>query len=99
MKLQIVAIRDRALDAFMQPWYSPAVGAAIRAFVDEVNRPGAPANQHPEDYDLYLLGQFDEQSGTFIQEGPPVQIAIGKDHRKAGGAGGVPPGQPNLSVT
>lgn len=79
MKLNVVAIRDRALDAFMQPWYSPAVGAAIRAFVDEVNRDGSPPNLHPEDYDLYLLGQFDEQSGTFIQEGPPTQIAIGKD--------------------
>lgn len=81
-QLLVVAVRDRALDAFMRPFYMPTKGMAIRSFADEVNRQDEqnPLNKHPEDYDLYELGYFDEERGTFIQEeGVPRQIAIGKD--------------------
>lgn len=81
MKYKVVAIRDRALDAFGQPFFPPTIGAGIRSFSDEVNRSaeGNPLNKHPEDYDLYLLGEYDDSSGKFSQGESPSQIAIGKD--------------------
>lgn len=83
-KLTVFAVRDRALDAFMRPFFMPTEGMAIRSFQDEVNRKDEnnPLAQHPEDYDLYTLGTFDEDRGHFTQgEGEPHQIAIGNQMR------------------
>lgn len=75
----VVAIKDRAMDAYGRPFLVVAIGQAIRSFQDEINRE-APDNtmyHHPDDYDLYELGTYDDQTGTF-NCAQPKQIAIGK---------------------
>jgi len=65
MRYKIFTVRDRAIDAYGQPFYATSVGGAVRSFSDEINRP-AENNQlakHPEDFDLYQLGEFTEQTG------------------------------------
>lgn len=81
MKSQVMAVRDRAMDAFMRPMFVPAVGAGVRAFSDEVNRKAADnsMNVHPEDFDLYHLGEFDEQTGAFELFSAPKMVAVGKN--------------------
>lgn len=82
MITQVVAIKDRALDAFMNPFHAQTLGQAIRSFSDEINRKAQDnnMNQHPEDYDLYHLGAFDNTTGRFTnEEEQPKQIAIGKN--------------------
>lgn len=61
----VCAVRDSALDAFMRPFFVPARGLAIRSFSDEVNRvaEGNGLNSHPDDYELYCIGTFDEDTG------------------------------------
>lgn len=80
MRYKILAVRDRAIDAFGQPFFSVSVGGAIRGFTDEINRPAEnnQLNKHPEDFDLYLLGEFDDSNGKF-ETSDPSQVAIGKD--------------------
>lgn len=80
MILFMLAIKDRAVDAFGRPIFFPAVGAAVRAFQDEMNRvaPDNTMNAHPDDYDLYLLGTFEDATGHFEVEAIPKQVAIGK---------------------
>ena len=81
MRLNIVAIRDRAADAFQQPFYVPALGQAIRAFQDGINK-DEQMMKHPDDFDLYHLGYYDDQTGQFANlDGGPKQIAIGKQLR------------------
>lgn len=77
MKQKILAVKDRAIDAFLQPFFTPALGAGIRAFQDEISNEQSPMHKHPDDYDLYHLGEFDTSTGEFstIQ---PQQIAVGK---------------------
>lgn len=82
MKLKLFAIYDRALTAYMQPFGAQSAGAAIRAFGDGVNDPAHVMNKHPEDYELWYLGDFDDQTGTFdnhdrAKSNP--QIATGKN--------------------
>ena len=60
----IVAVRDRQLNAYMRPFTAQTRGQAIRSFRDEVNRQGSEHNTHPEDYELYQLGTFDEETGV-----------------------------------
>jgi hypothetical protein len=80
MKRMIVAVRDRAADTFGTPFYVVAVGQAIRSFADEVNREAADSSlyMHPEDFDLYELGTFDDDDGSFDTHAPKM-IAVGKD--------------------
>lgn len=79
MKLVIVAVQDRALAAFNRPFFVPTRGAAIRAFSDEINKTDSPMHAHPDDFDLYELGNWDDETGKFDNSTPPQQIAIGKN--------------------
>lgn len=85
MKLFVFAVRDRASDQFGNPMFLISRGQAIRSFSDEVNR--SEANNmlfaHPEDFDLYELGEYDTSVGLF-QTGTPKQVAVGKDLKVSG---------------
>lgn len=80
--IQICAVRDRAIDSFGTPIFVPAIGLAIRSFSDEVNRPDSHFFAHAEDFDLYLLGQFDDSVGALLPLDKPRQISIGKDVKR-----------------
>jgi len=73
-KLVVCAVMDRAVQTFNRPFYVPHVGAATRSFMDEVNRnaPDNPMNAHPEDFELYRLALFDEETGTFEDQAPTL---------------------------
>lgn len=80
MKRIVFAVRDRAADSFGAPFVQVARGQAIRSFSDEINR-AAPDNQlylHPDDFDLFELGEFDDSTGLY-NTAIPKQIAVGKD--------------------
>lgn len=82
MKRYVCAVFDSAVQAFGQPFFVPALGAALRSFADEVNR-SAPDNAlhaHPEDYTLHALGTFEDETGTFEwTEDSRRVLARGKD--------------------
>jgi hypothetical protein len=79
--LKILAVRDRAVDAFGNPFFCSAVGQGVRSFVDEVNRDSSPFHTHPEDYDLFLIGEYDESLGRLMPS-DPRQVAVGKDVKR-----------------
>lgn len=76
----VLAVRDRAIDAFGTPIFAQSVGQALRSFSDEVNRadPSNQMNHHPEDFDLYRLAEFETDTGEFTQTGPEM-VSVGKD--------------------
>lgn len=85
MKLIVVSIRDRALAAYGQPVFVHTVGQAIRSFQDEINNTQSEISKHPDDYDLYQLGTYDNNTGQFLNwENAPTQIAIGKQLKTNG---------------
>lgn len=81
MKTIVMAIKDRALAAFGRPLFFAAVGQGIRTFGDEINRvaPDNTMNAHPDDYDLWELGTFDDMTGEFELLVEQKQVAIGKN--------------------
>lgn len=80
MKLVLCTVKDRAADAFGRPMFVPSVGVAIRSFSDEVNRddPENQLNRHPDDFDLYELGEFDDNTGLFDLHEQPKLLSLGK---------------------
>lgn len=81
MQMYILAIRDRAADVFGQPMFVASIGGACRSFGDEVNRadPKNNLHAHPEDFDLYELGTYDDTEASFTLLERPRMIAVGKD--------------------
>lgn len=78
MKMIMVAIKDRALNAYMRPFFAQTRGQAIRMFNDEINNEQSPMFKHPDDYDLYYLATWDDTDGQ-IHEQDELQLAIGKN--------------------
>jgi len=82
VKRAVCAVFDSAINSYGQPFFVPHVGSALRSFVDEVNRK-APDNQlsgHPEDFALFHLADFDDETGKFSEtDRGIVSLARGKD--------------------
>lgn len=78
MKLFVMSVRDRTADSYGQPFFSQSLGQAQRSFQDEINR-SATDNllyMHADDFDLYTLGTFETDDGSFVTH-QPKQIAVG----------------------
>lgn len=86
MKYKVVTVRDRAADLFGQPNFVLSLGVAIRSFGDNVKVPSTadrpnPLYDHADDFDLFLLAEYDDETGEFQNEERPKQIAVGKDYK------------------
>lgn len=81
MILNVYAIRDSKIHAFSQPYYSHTHGSALRAFSDHVNDANTQPNKHPEDYTLWHLGTFNDETGDLNQD-KPTQIGTASEYRK-----------------
>lgn len=82
---KIFAVKDNAVQAFGQPFFVRSQGEAIRSFQDETNSTdnNSAIARHPEDYDLYYIGDFDDQTGTLNAEQPTLVIRA-KDVKTTG---------------
>lgn len=58
-------VYDSKAEAYLPPFFMAARGAALRSFQDTCNDTTHAFNQHPEDYTLFHLGQYDDQHATF----------------------------------
>lgn len=83
MKLFIIATRDVVANVYSQPMFVPHLGGAIRSFGDECKRkePGNILAAHPEDFELWHLGEYDDNTGTY-EETDRKQIAVGANYRE-----------------
>lgn len=77
----VFAVRDRASVSFLDPFCVVHKGLAERMFKDAVNDSKTPMFKHPEDYDLYELGTYDDETGLFIGR-VAQQVATGKSVRQ-----------------
>lgn len=78
MNMNIYAVYDAAVGAYMNPFVAQRDAVAIRAFGDVVNQSGHPFHEHPADYHLFRLGSWDSQTGELVGSAPaPVIPALG----------------------
>lgn len=81
------AIKDAKLNAFMQPFAMSTRGQAIRAFSDQVNDAGTFSSKHPEDFTLYEIAVYNDETAAMeyddlVTKGNPVNLANGTDFVK-----------------
>lgn len=76
MKMEMLAVRDAKVEAFMVPFFAQSVGSAERSFGDLARDKEHAVGQHPEDYALFYLGSFNQETGQFDLLPQPVQVAL-----------------------
>ena len=68
MTLKIYAIKDTKV-GFMQPFYQANNAVAIRSFTNAVNSDQTNnINQNMDDMELWLLGEFNDDTGEIKSE-------------------------------
>lgn len=65
MKIYAYSVFDEKAAAYLQPFFAPTRGLAIRSFADAVNDPAHAFHKHLADYTLFEVGEFDQNLGTF----------------------------------
>ena len=63
MKHKMFAIHDAKAHAYLPPWFLPTLAMATRTFGDCCNDKNHAFAAHPEDYTLFLNGEFDDATG------------------------------------
>ena len=73
MMMKVFSVRDMKAEAFLQPFFCPTQGSALRAFGDACAKPDSPFYLHPNDFVLYEIGMY-EDSDALLQPRIPVQM-------------------------
>lgn len=76
------AIKDVKADCAGQLLQARTNAEALRLFEDLANDPQTAVGRHPEDFVLFLVGEWDEQAVRMTGLEAPISLAIGTDLKK-----------------
>ena len=77
MLLKMYSVFDSKADAFLPPFFLHNNGLALRTFGDACNMKDHQFGKHPEDYTLFELGVFEDDSGSFEIYKTPKSLGLG----------------------
>lgn len=74
----IFSVFDSKAEAFTAPFVAKTRGLAVRMFEELVNQEGHQFCKFPEDYTLFVIGNWDEVKGEVKAQTPEsLGVAIG----------------------
>lgn len=80
MITKIYAIYDNKAEAFMQPFFAATPGLALRTFEDNANNPDSILSKHPNDFCLYEIGVFDDQTAEIINHSENINLGMATEY-------------------
>lgn len=72
--LKVYSVHDKKVERYLQPFFCPHVGDALRAFERDCVNKETILHTHPEDFELHEVATFDEKKGIFEALPKPVVI-------------------------
>lgn len=75
MKLNAYSIYDHKAKMYMRPFFVHNSAVATRTIADLVNDTTHEIGKHPEDYSLFFLGEWDDNTAAFDNEVGPTIVA------------------------
>lgn len=76
----LCSIYDSAVKAYLQPFFQRTRGEALRSFRAAVNEEGHNFQVHAADYTLFVIGEFDEDTGKLIPYDTPDNLGKAIEH-------------------
>lgn len=74
MLQKMYSIRDSKAEIFYPPMFQKTHGEAERTFNKMVQDEKSMISQYPDDYDLYYIGEYDDQTGTINSLQTPQHV-------------------------
>jgi len=82
MVKKVYSVFDVKAKIFDKPFHMSQNGEAMRLFGDAVNDEKTMFFRHPEDYQLFLIAEFDDNSGMYKSLEHPDFLCNGIDFKK-----------------
>lgn len=76
----ICSVYDQKARFFSAPFTSSTEETAVRDFARAVSDSRSMADKFPQDYELHLLGTFNELTGEIVPASIPKLLAKGADY-------------------
>lgn len=76
MDTKIYAIYDTQAKAHLQPFFAATDGIAIRSVQAALDDKNSNFAKYPQDFTLYNLGSFDDQTGIISAKDPELVISF-----------------------
>lgn len=89
MNLQVFCVRDAKAEAYLPPFFLPKAAMALRTFTTCCNSDSHQFGEDPEDFTLWHLGEFDDETATWHPFDSP--ICLGRGHEVVAQAPSPPP--------
>lgn len=70
MKINVYAIHDAKIEAYMQPFYARTDAEAKRGFSGICNQEQGQISEHPGDFTLFKIGAYDDSTGVLTPQDP-----------------------------
>lgn len=85
MRQKVYSVFDEKAMAYLQPFYFNHHGEALRSFERIVKTADTMVANHPSDFKLYHIGEFDNVSGKLSALNEPFFLANASDYVKSSG--------------
>ncbi|AXH76875.1 MAG: nonstructural protein [Microviridae sp.] len=72
----VMSVYDHKAAMFCQPFFVGNEQVGMRAFVGAIENKDGDVGRFPQDFELYVLGKFDDETGRF-DCGLPVSLGRG----------------------
>ena len=82
MLLKIYSIRDAKSEVYNTPFYQKTHGEALRSFMEVSTDKQSQVSKYPEDFDLYHLGEYDDNTGQTSPLDTPQHMAKAIEHQQ-----------------
>lgn len=74
MQMQVYTVRDSAISAFVNPFYARTHEEAMRTCAQAISDKKSAMGTHPENFDLYYLGTYEDNTGKISPLDTPEHI-------------------------
>lgn len=76
MNTLLFTVYDSAARRYLEPFYAETQEVAMRMFRQLVNRPDHQFGKFPEDYTLFVIGEFDAETGLVTSFVAPHSLGV-----------------------
>lgn len=70
---RVFAVYDSKAEAYLQPFFCPTVGMALRSWEQAAQNPQTDFHQYAGDYTLFEIGTYNDQTGEMQPMLPAFQ--------------------------
>lgn len=82
-KKMLYSVYDAKVKYFHPPMFMMNRGEALRSWEEIANDESSTICRHPNDFDLFELGEFDDQTGKIVMHPSPESLGLAIQFRRA----------------